>query len=69
MTVEEDVVGFQDHHSPLHLEGSGAVEVPDVISDDGPGTPSHLPLLSPRYRDSNPVTLIILWVVGTIRRP
>ena len=22
VTVEEDVVGFQGHHSPLHLEGS-----------------------------------------------
>ena len=41
MTVEEDVVGFQGHHSPQHLEGSGAVEAPGVIYDDGPGTTSR----------------------------
>ena len=41
VTVEEDVVGFQSHHIPQHLEGSGDVEVPGVISDDGPGTTSR----------------------------
>ena len=40
-TVEEDVVGFQGHHSPLDLEGSGAVDVPGVISNDGPGITSR----------------------------
>ena len=39
--VEEDVVGFQGNHIPHHLEGSGAVEVPGVISDDGPGNTSR----------------------------
>ena len=33
-------VGFQSHHIPLPLEGSSAVEVPGVISDDVPGTTS-----------------------------
>ena len=37
VTVEEDVVGFQGHNSSQHLECSDAVEVPDVISDDGTG--------------------------------
>ena len=40
VTVEEDVVGFQGHHSPLNLGGSGSMEAPGVISDDGPGTTS-----------------------------
>ena len=33
--------GFQGHHSPLHLEGCGAVDGPGVISDDGPVTISR----------------------------
>ena len=37
-TVEEELVGFQSRHSPKHLEGSGAVKVPGVISDSGPRT-------------------------------
>ena len=41
MTVEEDVEGFQVHHSPHNLEVSGAVELPGVIYDDGPGTTSR----------------------------
>ena len=41
VTVEEYVVGFQGYHSPQHLEGSGAAEVPGVISGDGPGTTSR----------------------------
>ena len=41
VTVEEDVTGFQGHHSPHNLEVSGAVELPGVISDDGPGTTSR----------------------------
>ena len=31
-------MGFQVHHSPHHLECSGAVEVPGVIYNDGPRT-------------------------------
>ena len=38
VTVEEEVVGFQGRHISQHLEGSGNVEVPGVIYDDGPGT-------------------------------
>ena len=41
MTVEEDAVGFQGHHIPHHLEGSGAVEVQGSIYYDGPGTTSR----------------------------
>ena len=47
VTVEEDVVGFQGHHIPQHLEGSDAMEVPAVIYDDGPGrTSSKSPMFS-----------------------
>ena len=35
------MAGFQGHHSPQYLEGSGAVEVPGVISNDDPGTKSR----------------------------
>ena len=41
VTVEEDLVGYQGHHNTQHLEGSGDVEAPGVISDDGPGTTSR----------------------------
>ena len=34
-------MGFQGHHSPHNLEFSGAVELPGVIYDDGPGTTSR----------------------------
>ena len=44
-TVEEDMVGFQDHHSPHYLESSGALEVPGIISDDGPGNTSRKPAM------------------------
>ena len=40
VTAEEYVLGFQVHHIPLNLEGSGAVEVPGVISDYVPETTS-----------------------------
>ena len=36
--VEDDVVGFQGHHVPHHLEGISYVGVPGVIYEDGPGT-------------------------------
>ena len=36
VTVKKDVVEFQVHHSPQHLEGSGAVKVSGVISNGGP---------------------------------
>ena len=35
------MVGFQGNQSPLNLEGSGAVEVPAVIYDYGPGNTSR----------------------------
>ena len=38
VTVEEDMVGFQVHRSQHNLEGSGAVEVPGLFSDNGPRT-------------------------------
>ena len=47
MIVYEDVVEFQVNHSPQHLEGSGPVEVPGVISYDVPGTtPRKYPMIS-----------------------
>ena len=43
------MVGLQVHHSPLHLEGSGDVEVPRVIFDNNPGTTS---MKSPLFSSS-----------------
>ena len=40
-------MGFQGHHSPQSLEGSSAVEVSGVISDDVPGNiSSNSPMFS-----------------------
>ena len=47
VTVKEDMVVFQGHHSTQHLEVSGAVEVPGAIYNDGPRTtPKKSPMFS-----------------------
>ena len=45
VTVEEYVIGLRGHHIVFHLEGSGAVEVPGVISDDFRVTTSRKSLM------------------------